>query len=87
MQSSSKKAAFAIITVILLAGVFIYQKQAKGGDSFEAALAIMQNLKSSALTTDQTTVLENAYQGSFARIDLLKGFIAADVEDIKAIIP
>lgn len=50
-------------------------------------MEIMKNLKSSALTEAQTTTLEQAYQDSKTRITLLTGFVTADRDAIKNLIP
>lgn len=63
------------------------QKTSVGGDSFSRAMEIMKNLKSSALTDSQTDTLEKAYQDSKARITLLTGFVTADKNAIKNLIP
>lgn len=63
------------------------QKTSIGGDSFSRAMEIMKNLKSSALTDAQTTTLEQAYQDSKTRITLLTGFVNADKNAIKNLIP
>ncbi len=47
----------------------------------------MKNLKSSALTDSQTDTLEKAYQDSKTRITLLTGFVTADRNAIKELIP
>lgn len=47
----------------------------------------MKNLKSSALTEAQTSTLEQAYQDSKTRITLLTGFVKADKDAIKEMIP
>lgn len=57
--------------VVLVGGTFIYQQKSSGEDVFTKALAILQNLTSSALTVDQITILENAYQASVDRVGLL----------------
>lgn len=63
------------------------QKTSVGGDSFSRAMDMMKSLKSSALTDSQTTTLEKAYQDSKTRITLLTGFVTADKNAIKALIP
>lgn len=62
------------------------QKTSVGGDSFSRAMEIMKNLKSSALTTNEINILENAYQATLTRIPLLEGFIENDEAELNTFI-
>lgn len=79
MEWKMKKIAILVVVTVLLVGwATIYQKKSSGEDVFAKALAILQNLKSSALTVDQITTLETAYQASVDRITLLNSYITTD---------
>lgn len=62
------------------------QKTSVGGDSFSRAMEIMKNLKSSALTTNQITTLEDEYQKTLILIPQLNGYITTDEAALNALI-
>lgn len=62
------------------------QKTSVGGDSFSRAMEIMKNLKSSALTTDQISTLEDEYQKTLILIPQLNGYITTDETALNTLI-